>query len=88
MNFAITRGVQAATEANPDTLAAVNKAVERFINKDWGKVPEEDKEANNADLAANAGRILARYEAPEKDIYINYYPGTDEPAVIMFVDEY
>lgn len=88
MEFVITGGVNTAAEQNQDTAAAINAAVERFFNRDWGNVPEQDKEANNADLAANAGRILARYETPDGDIYINYYPGTLEPAVIMFCNEY
>lgn len=88
MDFVITAGINAAIEKNPGTLEAIKQAVEQFNNCNWGKVPEEDKEANNADLAANTGRILARYETPEGDIYINAYPGTDEPAVIMFCYEY
>ena len=88
MDFVITAGVNAAIEKNPATLEAVKQAVQQFNNKDWGIVPEEDKEANNADFAANTGRILARYTTPDGDIYINSYPGTPEPAVIMFCNEY
>lgn len=67
---------------------AVFEAIRRFNRCDWGNVPQCDKEANDADLKAGSGRILARYESPQGDIYIISYPGTDEPPTILFCREY
>ena len=68
---------------------AVTEAVERFNRKDWGKVCQEDKELNNEDLRTRCGHVLARYDSPEGDIYINmdFYKDIDS-AVVMFVHEY
>ena len=80
----------AVAEAMKDKVTenAVLKALRQFSNNEWGKVPQEDKEANNADLRAGTGRILARYETPAGDIYIISYPGTDTPATVLFCQEY
>lgn len=68
---------------------AVTEAVTRFNNGDWGKVCQEDKELNNEDLRTRCGRVLARYESPEGDLYISMYFHSDQDtATIMFVDEY
>lgn len=68
---------------------AVTEALKRFVACDWGKVNQEDKEANNRDLVNREGHVLARYDSPEGDIYINLEFSEDENiACIMFVDEY
>lgn len=36
-NFVITRRLSEAADKNADILAAVNAAVSRFCNEDWGK---------------------------------------------------
>lgn len=35
----------------------------KFYNHDYGKIPKPDKEANEAELKASEGRIVARYKA-------------------------
>lgn len=67
---------------------AVLDALRLFAAGNWGKVPQEDKDANDRDKAAGVGRVLARYETPGGDIYITSYPGTDEPVVVMYCREY
>ena len=67
---------------------AVYTAIRRFARHDWGKIPQCDKEANDSDLKAGSGRILARYDSPRGDIYIISYPGTDQPPTVLFCREY
>jgi len=68
---------------------AVTEAVARFNKNDWGKICQEDKELNDEDLRTRCGRVLARYDSPEGDLYIcmNFYSDMDS-AVVMFVHEY
>ena len=50
--------------------------VDRFYSGDYGEVPPEDTAANNAELEAGEGRIVARYKAAqglEEDVYIIAY---------------
>ena len=67
---------------------AVYTAIRRFARHDWGKIPQCDKEANDSDLKAGSGRILARYDSPRGDIYIISYPGTEQPPTVLFCREY
>ena len=75
-----------------ETAQAVFEAVRRFNAGDWGKMPDEDKEANNNDLRAREGHVLARYETPNGDIYINLTfaadPGEEDTALVMYCGEY
>lgn len=89
-NFVITRRLSEAADKNADILAAVNAAVSRFCNEDWGNIDQEDKEANKADLTARDGHVLARYETPAGDIYINleFLLPEENIACIMFCEEY
>lgn len=88
----ITSRLNADIADNEEMAKAVYNAIEKFNALDWGKVPDEDKEANNKDLANRDGHILARYETPNGDIYINLV--FDDPsinkdyALIMYCEEY
>lgn len=87
--FYMTAFLNEQVARSEDMAKAVTSAVQRFNSGDWGKVPEADKEANNADLEARCGHVLARYDSPMGDIYINLDFYTDEEtAVIMFASEY
>ena len=68
-----TRSIAAACE-DPHTLGYVSKCLIKYYAGDYGEVPEEDTEANNADLKEGYGHILARYKAKYRltnDIYID-----------------
>lgn len=88
----ITRRLNDDVAENEEMAKAVYAALGRFNAGDWGEVPQEDKEANNADLAARDGHVLARYHTPNGDIYINLV--FDEPSInsdaatIMYCEEY
>ena len=88
IKFVMTQGLAAAADENPATGAAIYDALRRFGAREWGDLSQEDKEANDRDLAESCGRVLARYETPSGDIYIIFYPGSEEPATILFCDEY
>lgn len=63
----------------------LTECLKRFYNGDYGKICEEDTAANNADLAAGCGHILARYEqegALESDLYIEACFDINEPELI------
>lgn len=88
----ITRQLNEDVAESPEMVLAVRAAVERFNNGDWGDMCQDDIEANNEDLDARIGRVLARYPTPNGDIYINL--NFDDPsiesdaALIMYCSEY
>ena len=87
--FYISSILNEAVAKSEAMAQAVTAAAQRFNNRDWGKVPDEDKALNNADLEARSGHVLGRYDSPEGDLYINmeFHPDR-EIAVIMFRSEY
>lgn len=67
-----TSGIAAASK-DPKTALYIVECLRRFWAGDYGEVPPEDTAANNADLEAGEGHVLARYKQAEKlegDIYI------------------
>lgn len=92
VEFMITARLNERMAESEDMARAINTAVARFVRKDWGEVPDEDKQYNDEDLKNRDGHVLARYETPEDDIYINLSfdevaPGSNT-ALIMFCNEY
>lgn len=73
----------ATMQHNEKVFNYVMLCFNRLFSGDYGTMPQEDIDANNAELAAGAGRIVARYAAlpeMEDDIYIisvfnKNYPG-------------
>jgi hypothetical protein len=92
-----TRGIAEAIKEKPSSYRYVLQCLQRLYNGDYGEIPAEDTDANNAELEAGEGRIVARYKAKyslEDDIYIiacfsQEIPGIDANHVmIMYVTEY
>lgn len=90
-----TRAIAASCE-DTRTFAYVLDCVNRFYRGDYGKVAQEDSDANNRDLRAGEGHILARYEGRynlDSDIYIESHfsesaPGIDaNNTLIMYCNE-
>lgn len=88
-HFYTTKEINEAITSSESMAEAVEQAIEQFNINEWGKVPEQDKEANKADLKAGCGHILGRYETPQGDIYIDMALDPEQAeAVIMFCNEY
>ena len=92
-----TRTIAEAAK-DPDTLRYILKCLNDFYAGNYGEIPPEDTEANNNDLEAGEGHILARYKATEhltEDIYINAEIYAEAPddidsnnIMIMYCGEY
>jgi len=88
----ITRQLNEDVANDEEMAKAVVSALQRFHAGDWGDVPDEDKAANNQDLADRDGHVLAKYPTPNGNIYINLV--FDEPSInadaatIMYCNEY
>lgn len=93
-----TRGIAADIKDNPAAYRYVLECLQRLYKGDYGTVPAEDTDANNSELAAGEGRIVARYKAAEglqEDIYIiaafseSMADNLDaNNTMIMYVSEY
>ena len=64
----------------------VFKALDRFSQKDWGDLCEDDTKLNNQSLETNL-RILAAYKASDQPIWIiaDAYNG---PTTVLFPSDY
>ena len=90
LNFAATRQIYDACETDPHFREQIEKACYHFNKCDWGSLGAEDRHDNDRDLMTNDGHILGKYATDKGDIYINrdLCDGYDEPALIMFCEEY
>jgi len=85
----VTRGVYELSKRNPVFGQFVEKSLARFTLCDWGDLCQEDKEMNEISInpANDAGRVLARYNSPEAEIFIT--TEWDRSATtILFPSEY
>lgn len=91
-----TRSIATASKDSKVTHAYLMECLSRFFSGDYGEICQEDTDANNADLAAGEGHVLARYKAKhnlESDIYIESHfsksvPGIDaNNTMIMYCGE-
>lgn len=92
----VTRAVADAMK-DLQTAAYIFGCLNDCFRGDYGEMPPEDAEANNRELKAGEGRIVARYEARgtmEQDIYIICYFSEQEPGAdcnfteMIYVNEY
>lgn len=68
----MTSSISAAMR-DANTNAYIIECLEAYYSGNYGEVPPEDVELNNADLSAGEGHVLARYKAKYEltsDIYI------------------
>ena len=94
VNYMLSGSIRHEIE-NPEALEYIENGISKFNNLDYGKVPQEDAEANNADLRAWDGRLLARYDGPRgTDLYFIGYPRQEDKkenwidVFIMYVSDY
>ena len=88
----------AQATADPDTMQYVQRCLFRCFSGDWGIVPAQDAETNNAELATGEGRILAAYPQQGKltgKIWIIAYFSESRPedvncnyTTILYPEEY
>ena len=57
-----SQAIAAAEQNDKDTHNYLVDCLTAMFYGDYGKVPPEDTEANNNELAAGEGRILAQYD--------------------------
>lgn len=94
VNIAASLGVDERLKDNDNFFQFVQKAVDRYMNADFGD-NAEDRAANLRDFQGNDGRILADYNDPEgkePTIWI-CSEGPDaahrfQYAIILFPEEY
>lgn len=74
-NFGIIVATQRIRNDVPTEL--LERIVERYINKDWGDVPKDEKEMNDeiVEKADGSGRIFSKYKdaCNGEDIWIMTY---------------
>lgn len=79
-----TRAIAEACKDSPETFDYIISCLARFFGGDYGEVPPEDTEANNKDLEAGEGHVLARYRPAGNlagDIYIEAYFSASMPGM-------
>lgn len=91
-----TRSIATDTK-DQQTHAYIVNCLQALYKGDYGAIPPEDTEANNAELATGVGRIVARYKANyslKDDIYIIACFSQEIQSIdanhimIMYVTEY
>lgn len=92
INWLITTRLNNDIADNEDMAKAVYNAMRSFSAGDFGKIPAEDIEANKRDIVAHSGHVLARYDTPNGDIYIdtrfNEGKNGEDVTMIMYCNEY
>lgn len=84
-----TRGITHAIDGNIKFSRFIVKSLERYGMNDWGELCEEDKEMNDLSVQENDGRVVARYNHLNRDIYIiTDIQDTKRYTTVMFCDEY
>ena len=67
----ITKSISDVIEATPRFLDEINFALARYVNGDWGELPEGD--ANSNDFAIKSSqpeRVFATYDTTQGKIWI------------------
>ena len=86
----LSKGVSYDCENNKDFLLYVRNIFNRYLNRDWGDLGDEDWELNDLAVDNRDDRILARYKDPNsnfEDIYI-ITESDFSATTILFTDEY
>lgn len=97
-NFILHTRAIAEASKDPTTAAYLQDCLLMAFSGNYGEIPAEDAAANNEELEAGEGRILARYEKRGKlaeDIYIICYFSASNPGnidlnnnMILYCSEY
>ena len=65
-----TKAIAVAMEQDNKFLREVHGALDRYITRDWGEMPEEDKAMNDEALESGEDRIFAAYDTSKGKIWI------------------
>ena len=91
IKLTITKKLNKALAYSPEMDTAINEAVFRFRDKDYGDIEPADIEANEKALAAREGYVLGKYPTPKGNIFINlnfHDELAEDIACLMFCEEY
>ena len=86
-NIYMTRRINEEIANNYKFAEEIRFCFERYKNKDWGELCQEDKQMNDDAIKTGNERILAAYDTSKGKIYIiteHDYSAT----TILFADEY
>lgn len=84
--FTTTETVARYAKENYDFSHFVAVSFDRYCNKDWGDLCDEDKEANDNAVKFENDRIVAEYKLPDAawtENLINRYGGKDNKIWII-----
>ena len=85
----LTKGINEKIARSLAFSKFVLNSMKRFNKMDWGDLCKEDKALNYYALKHQQGRIVARYNFVEGDIYIiGSYFNSGIQVEILFCDEY
>lgn len=86
-NLVCTRVIFDLMQEKPDFAKEIRQAYVRYLDRDWGELPEADKQMNDSAVKNGNERILAAYETSEGKVYI--ITEWDRSATtILFASEY
>ena len=67
----VTKQISDAIEAAPSFLDEINSALARYVNGDWGELPEADAHSNDfAIKSSKPDRVFAAYDTSQGKIWV------------------
>ena len=83
----ITRGISNYVVEDFKFYEFILESLRRYLARDWGDLPNEDKRMNDSAVKNNDDRIVARYNNEQGDIYI-ITEWDRSYTTILFTNEY
>ena len=82
----LTKGVQDSFHKDEEFAIQVLDGLARFMKKDWGDIPDSDKEINKRQMETNDS-VIGKSPTKLGNIYITMETG-HEITTILFTNEY
>lgn len=82
----LTKSLNEKLESDEDFAIQVLEALSRFMKRDWGIIPDSDKEINSKQLETGDS-VMGKYPTKYGNIYIIMEKG-HEITTILFTHEY
>lgn len=84
-----TKGIARGIDKDIEFSKFIVSSLERYGMNDWGDLCKEDVEMNDLAVKHNEGRVVARYNHLNRDIYIiTEMYGMERITTVLFCDEY